>query len=125
MVNILKEKKTISIVGNVYIIYIFLIISLFIIRLLGTHDSDKKTMLFYAGTIVIVFLLNIIGARAKEQKITESLLLISLIILVFVLGFRNQSGIDDFTYKRIFFLAKGKTLWNILILRILKLDLKY
>jgi hypothetical protein len=101
--NLTKRKynnKTQS-TGSIIITYLYVIlwgISLFLLP-----QAHRGTGLFYITVITSAVVFAFLAQRSKSLIMFNFNLFISFLILFFILGFRNISGIDDPNYSRIFY----------------------
>lgn len=95
--NILKNKKIAS-DGLIFILYGFVALTMCYLQ----PKESFITSVFYSLVILFAVLFSAFAQRSKNSitfKINYSL---SFLILFFILGFRNYSGIDDPSYISIF-----------------------
>lgn len=95
--NYCKKKMILSnaIIGCIYILFV-IVISIIL------PDKNFKTNIYYFGMILASVLFSALAQNTRCKYKYKIFIFLSFIILFFNLGFRNFSGIDDESYRRIF-----------------------
>ena len=99
-INASRRLRSVNIFENVVIICVYLLCA--VIAVLSLPAKTHNTMIFYMIAMSLSVLFAYFAQPKDNARLRAFPLLISFLILFFVLGFRDLSGVDDHSYLSIF-----------------------